>query len=136
MSKLFLLGLIIAFSFAEDPIEGMIEVTDKTWYQHLWANDILLCSFYTPKCIGCIHFKPQYEKLPELVREKGLNVAIARMDILESQNTPVLYDVHRYPTVILFHKGKFVEVYDGPKSADWIIEYLELKVKELTKVEL
>ena len=59
----------------------IVELNDKNIDKFLNKNDNVLLMFYTEWCSGCKDLIPIYEELSIRVKEKNMNILIARIDI-------------------------------------------------------
>lgn len=103
----------------------VIELTDKTIHQFLADNDLVLVAFYSPKCIKCEYLLPHLDESSVELKNTGLLVKIAKVDIKQNIRSASTYHIKSYPTIIIFHKGAQHEIYKGPRSTEHLIQYLK-----------
>jgi protein disulfide-isomerase-like protein len=80
--------------------------------------------FYAPWCGHCKNLAPEYEKAAKAL--KGI-ASIAAVDATKEQ---VNVQIQGYPTIKFFVDGKATE-YDGPRSADGIVDFVLRKFRNV-----
>ncbi len=55
---------------------------------------------------------------------KSHGISLAKVDATKENELAKEYMVQGFPTLILFRKGVKVEDYQGPRTADGIVEYM------------
>jgi len=81
--------------------------------------------FYAPWCGHCKKLEPLYEKAATALKAKGIH--IAKVDATKEEKLATLFEVKGFPTLKLFKDGVFVSNYEGPRTAEGIVAYMEKK---------
>ncbi|XP_017777548.1 PREDICTED: protein disulfide-isomerase A4-like, partial [Nicrophorus vespilloides] len=80
-----------------------------------------IVQFYSPNCIYCKRFEPEYELTADKLQ--NTNIKVGRVDAVQYDDFSARYNINSYPTIKLFHPGSFVpEDYHGPRKSNNIIE--------------
>lgn len=74
--------------------------------------------FYSPNCPHCKSFEPEFDQLPELL--KDMNVVVGKMNCIENDAVCEEQDVQGYPTTYFFNSGSKI-TYEGQRKADSIV---------------
>lgn len=80
--------------------------------------------YYSPSCGHCVRFAPEYDQLALKVKEEGLNIVIAAVDLVTEKAVGEWVDVNGYPTLRLYINGNEVE-YNGARSGDDILQFIK-----------
>jgi thioredoxin 1 len=91
-------------------------VTDATFAAEVLGSDKpVLVDFWADWCAPCKMIGPSLEEISDELADQ---VTIAKMDIMESTDTPAKYNVQSIPLMILFKNGEPVaqKLGAGPKS--------------------
>jgi len=108
----------------EPPVkEGKCYVlNDKSFRGHVSRGDHIVM-MYAPWCGHCQRLKPIWDKIAKKPGVSG--VKVAKVDCTASKATCEEHQVKGYPTILYFRNGKKIETYNGGKSEDELLEYLE-----------
>ena len=92
----------------------MLELTDENFELEVLQSDRpVIVDFWAPWCGPCKAIEPI---LAQIERESRGRIEVARLNVDESPDTAVRYDVLSLPTVILFAGGAARDVVIGARS--------------------
>ncbi len=86
------------------------------------SEDLVLVDFYAEWCGPCKMMAPILDQISEEVKDFA---KVYKVDIDESQNLAVKYDIMAVPTMKIFKNGEVVEEIVGFQPKDGIIDKLE-----------
>uniref|UniRef100_A0A6G1S3N2 Protein disulfide-isomerase n=1 Tax=Aceria tosichella TaxID=561515 RepID=A0A6G1S3N2_9ACAR len=108
--------------------EGIVVLKGDNFQKALEHYDNLLVEFYAPWCGHCKAFAPDYVKIAAILKEKGENVACAKVDAPEEHDLIEKYDIQGFPTLKLFRKDKKPDSYQGFRSVDALVDWVTRKI--------
>jgi protein disulfide-isomerase A1 len=125
--------LAVAFVSASDDDgfereDGIVVLKGDNFQKALDHFDNILVEFYAPWCGHCKAFAPDYVKIAAILKEKGENVACAKVDAPEEQDLIEKYDIQGFPTLKLFRKDKKPDSYQGFRSVDLLVDWVTRKI--------
>jgi thioredoxin 1 len=83
------------------------EVTDNNFQAEVLESDQpVLVEFWAPWCGPCRMVAPVVE---EIAKERASELKVVKVNVDESQQTAIAYDVMSIPTLILFNNGQAVK---------------------------
>jgi thioredoxin 1 len=88
----------------------------------LKAGAPVLVEFGATWCAPCKRLEPELEKL---AAEQGGKVTLAKLDVDESADLTMRYQVMSVPTTILFVNGQAMERLTGYQPKDRVLEKIE-----------
>jgi len=94
--------------------------------------ETILVKFYAPWCGHCKHLAPEYIKAAETLAKDGDNIILAEVNAEDETELAQRFEVHGYPTLYVFHKGKKSD-YHGPRDADGIVKYIRAQAGPAAK---
>jgi len=98
-------------------------VTDFSFEADVLGSDKpVLVDFWAEWCSPCKMIAPALEQIAE---ELGDRVTIAKMDIMENQETPAKFGVQNIPLMLLFKDGKVVAQKLGAAPRGQLQQWLE-----------
>ncbi|MEA2015686.1 MAG: thioredoxin [Actinomycetota bacterium] len=81
----------------------------------------VLVDFWAVWCGPCRLIEPEIEKL---VKERGDDLKIGRLNVDENRNTAMKYGISSIPTLLLFKSGDIAKVLVGAMPKDKILSEL------------
>eukprot|EP00088_Acartia_fossae_P054932 TRINITY_DN6354_c1_g1_i1.p1 TRINITY_DN6354_c1_g1~~TRINITY_DN6354_c1_g1_i1.p1 ORF type:complete len:521 (-),score=143.54 TRINITY_DN6354_c1_g1_i1:96-1658(-) len=128
IKTLVLSGLLMHLVFGEQiPHESDVLVLDtKNFDEALNTYKSLLVEFYAPWCGHCKSLEPEYAKAAGLLKEKGSEVRLAKVDATVETQLAADYKVKGFPTLKFLHDGSEI-AYTGGRTAQTIVEWIEKK---------
>ncbi|XP_048849263.1 protein disulfide-isomerase A3-like isoform X2 [Brienomyrus brachyistius] len=92
-----------------------------------WVSeqDMMLVKFFAPWCKKCQKLAPEYENAA--TRLKGI-VTLAEVDCSANSGICGRFGVNGYPTLKIFRNGKEAAIYNGPHTAEGIVQYMQKQV--------
>lgn len=121
-------------AYAED--SNVLTLDDSTIEEAIANNANILVEFYAPWCGHCKKLAPEYERAANLLKERGSNVVVAKIDADSQKAAAGKYEIRGFPTLLFFNNGQKVEKYSGPRTAEGIADYLQGKAGEAVKADL
>lgn len=112
---------------------NIISLTDKNYTEFMKDNKQVLILFYAPWCGHCKAFAPEYSKIADAVKEKGIKVVTARVNVEENEVTSQLNNIEGFPTIKLFINNEISE-YEGDRTVDKVLSFLDKKINGSYKV--
>lgn len=100
-----------------------VQIDESNFEEEVLRSDIpVLAEFGAVWCGPCKRVEPELEKLGESFSGK---LKLAKLDVDESSNTTIRYQVMTVPTIILFVNGEPRERMSGYQSRDRIMSKIE-----------
>src|ERR671932_2517348 len=114
----------LALNTAISNIREPITLTDSNFKNELSKYPILLIDFWAPWCGPCRMVSPIIE---QLAKEYSGKIVFGKVNVEENQIISTSYGIQSIPTIIMFRKGKILDVIVGalPKAQ------IEFKIKQL-----
>ncbi|KAI5087374.1 protein disulfide-isomerase A3 precursor [Silurus meridionalis] len=85
-------------------------------------QETMLVKFYAPWCGHCKKLAPEFEAAA--TRLKGI-ATLAKVDCTSNTEVCGRFGVTGYPTLKIFKNGAETSTYDGPRSADGIVDHIK-----------
>ena len=104
--------------------KGIYVLNRDTFAHFVMPKDLVLVEFYAPWCGHCKTLEPQYVKAAKMLKEKAPGVILAKVDATKESELAKEYMVQGFPTLTLFRKGVKQEDYEGPRTAEGLVEYM------------
>ena len=99
-------------------------MTDQSIDSALTTYTFILIKFYSPSCGHCQHLAPIYEAASVIVSQSSFEAEMAEIDVTKERESASKYEIHAYPTMILFINGEAVDRYKGTRTAEAISDWL------------
>uniref|UniRef100_A0A0K8R8T2 Thioredoxin domain-containing protein n=1 Tax=Ixodes ricinus TaxID=34613 RepID=A0A0K8R8T2_IXORI len=103
--------------------EGVFVLTNDNFDQAVNNTRFMLLNFYAPWCVHCKKMAPEYARAATILREKKPQVLLAKIDTTVQQALSNRFDVNKYPTLFISHRGNMTE-YEGTFSAEGLVDYV------------
>ena len=72
--------------------------------------------------------EPEYAKAASMLKDEGLEIKLAKVDVTKERVVSEKYDIQGFPTLKLFKKGSEDPIdYSGSRTADGIVGWLKKK---------
>ncbi len=97
-------------------------LSDSTFDETLFSEDLLLVDFWAEWCGPCKMIAPILE---EISHEKKGVLEIGKLDVDDNMETARRYEVMSIPTLILFKKGEPVARLVGARSKSALLKEIE-----------
>jgi len=94
--------------------ELVLSLTSSNFHSAI-AQGLWMVEFYNPLCSNCIEFAPIWSKTASDFKD---SIKAAKVDITKELDLKTLYDIKRYPTVIVFFNGKEIVQYSGERKLE------------------
>ena len=108
-----------------------MSLTEATFASTLASSPSdMLIEFYAPWCGHCQALAPEYSELADTLHRDGVAVTVATYDA-DANPVPSGYEVTGFPTIVYVPKATGIpEVYDGPRTADAMAEFVKQQLKK------
>jgi len=126
------LALIASVVIAEEAEEkpagpsDVVELNGASYTKFVKDNKLCVVMFYAPWCGHCKAFKPEYERIATALKEK--EIPCGRIDGDAEGEISNEVGIEGFPTIMVYVDGKPVK-YDGPRSKDGVIAFVEMAKK-------
>lgn len=111
--------------------EGEVYVLDDaTFDDFVAAHPNLLAEFYAPWCGHCQSLEPEYAKAAQMVKEKGLDVALTKIDATENSMLSQRFNIEGFPTLHWLKSGSQSIEYSGGMTANGIAKWVQKQMGE------
>ena len=145
MSKIFLLLLLLAFTFCqdngnfedfqyedEDPFGNMTfpnvyDLDDSNYTEVLKKYDQAYLLIYATWCSHCHLLMPIYNETANYFKNEKINVTFFKIEGSRNQNASVDFVVQAFPRIFFINKGERYK-FQGPRTKDGMIYFRERKL--------
>ncbi|XP_062845485.1 protein disulfide isomerase family A, member 8 [Trichomycterus rosablanca] len=121
VSRVVLFGVLLG-AFGVSGRSEVMELRDSDFDYVSADQETMLVKFYTPWCGHCKKLAPEFEAAAK--RLKGI-ATLAKVDCTSQTEVCGRFGVSGYPTLKIFKNGQEISSYDGPRSADGIVENMK-----------
>ena len=87
-------------------------------------NGPTIILFYAPWCSHCVTFKPSYEKIAEIIKDRNMSIRCAAINGSLYPSAVKTYGIKAFPTIGMFRNGIFTN-FTGPRNTDTIIQWIQ-----------
>ncbi|EAL69370.1 protein disulfide isomerase [Dictyostelium discoideum AX4] len=137
--KILLFVTLIALAFvALCSAEGNVVVLSPDNFDTVVdGSKTVFVKFYAPWCGHCKKLAPDFEILADTFAPVSNKVVIAKVDCDQADNKALCskYDVSGYPTLKIFDKSTTAKDYNGARSVDELLTYINNHAKTNVKVK-
>ncbi|KAI1321649.1 hypothetical protein EDD11_003129 [Mortierella claussenii] len=110
------------------PVSAVVVLKDETFESEvLKSGKNVLVEFYAPWCGHCKNLAPTYEKVAQDFLNDHKTIVIANLDATVHKETAEKYGVSGYPTIKFFTADGAVEDYNGGRSEQDFIDFINKK---------
>lgn len=113
-------------------VSNITILNDSNFVKAINKYDYLLVLFFSPLCIHCQKFHPEYIKVANALSSYG--VVLSSLDCKAYHNLAEKYKIVRYPSLLFFVRGDF-HFYPSEKIAtsivDWVKNIIHPEIKKL-----
>eukprot|EP00994_Dinema_validum_P006268 NODE_456_length_1671_cov_127.315043_g332_i0.p1 GENE.NODE_456_length_1671_cov_127.315043_g332_i0~~NODE_456_length_1671_cov_127.315043_g332_i0.p1 ORF type:complete len:534 (+),score=178.34 NODE_456_length_1671_cov_127.315043_g332_i0:55-1602(+) len=109
-----------------DQGNDVLHMTDDSFNEDILAKDHTLVMFYAPWCGHCTAFKPAYAEAATLLKDSAANVAA--VDAIKHAKAAKDFEIKGFPTILYFEKGQKKDAYEGARTAEAVVEFLQKKM--------
>ncbi|CCH46454.1 putative secreted protein [Wickerhamomyces ciferrii] len=104
------------------PDSAVVKLTQETFSKYINENPLVLAEFFAPWCGHCKALGPNFAKAADILDSK--NIQLAQIDCTEEQELCQEHGIRGYPTLKVFRGESDPSDYEGPRSADGIVDYM------------
>ncbi|XP_061182893.1 thioredoxin domain-containing protein 5-like [Saccostrea echinata] len=108
------------------PSSGLFDLTDDSFPKHVETGSHFI-KFYAPWCGHCKRLAPTWEDLAMHYLGQE-DVSVAKVDCTVHRATCDSYGVRSYPTLYFFRNGEKVDEYQGGRSLEDLLDYMEIQL--------
>lgn len=127
---------VAIFLFICHTLGEVVHVTNDNFDTIVGGSKNVLLEFYAPWCGHCKNLAPEWKIAGDTFDEKD-DIIIADLDATEAEQIANKHGIQGYPTIKFFPKGSAVaEEYDGGRTADTIVSWVNKKVGTNKKVKM
>ena len=121
--KLLVISIVLALSFASEEFPYVLTVNDSNIDDAIKTNPVFFLKFYAPWCGHCKHLAPEYGKAADIA--KGKKYVFAEIDTTQNEKSSQKYEIQGFPTLKLFINGSDPIDYNGERTSDGILTWID-----------
>lgn len=106
---------------AEPAHVGVLDLSEDS-FEHATKTGVTIVKFFAPWCGHCKRMAPTWDELA--VKYAGSAVKVAKVDCTKAQSLCGTEGVDGYPTVLIYVDGKRIEEYEGDRSLDNLVRFI------------
>lgn len=123
MTRLIVLfGLLFFANSSDTQHSKVLTLTDSSLTEVLDKSEFLFVAFHA-WCPCCVNLFPEFEKSAAELHVIP-NLKFGKIDITKETVSGSIYNVSKYPTLILFHNAKALEEYTGAHNSEAMNEFI------------
>lgn len=115
---------------AGDDTGAVHKLTEGMFDQFMKDNPVTLVKFVAPWCGHCKKLAPEYAQAAEVL--KDIKIPLGEVDATVETELAKKFDVHGYPTLLLFRNGN-PEPYTGGRTKQTIVDWVKMMVETAVK---
>ena len=100
----------------------MKELNDNNFKEHMKDTKLVLVDFYATWCAPC---SMQSKVLENIKKSRAINFEIVKVNVDESPNLAIEYNIDSIPTLMVFKENKLGKRLVGYTSEEEIISIME-----------
>jgi thioredoxin 1 len=105
----------------------VVEITDQNIQKEVLESELpVMVDCWAPWCGPCLMLGPTIE---EIAREKSGKLKVGKLNVDDNLKTAMNYGIRSIPTMLLFSKGKLVDLMVGAASKKAILKQLTKSLK-------
>ena len=97
-------GLILLLLLVSLNSRDLLSLSSTDFQNTVSTNPYVLVMFYSPDCGHCKAFRPEYDKLPDMLADMG--VVVADVNCVDNVEVCEEEGVSGYPTTTLYVSGE------------------------------
>ena len=132
--RLLWVGLLLGVGLSQHT--NVKTLTDENSQEFLQSKEYVFVKFYAPWCKHCQALAPDFVAAADFLASQGSSVVFAEVAANVERATGTTYEVASYPTLILFKNGDVLDKYEGARSRDALINFVQSKTHETFKTGL
>jgi protein disulfide isomerase family A protein 3 len=103
----------------------VLDLTDETFKKELGNMETVLVIFCLPGCKICEHVLPNFERAAPALLANDPPVSLAKVNCITGPATCENFDIHIYPTLLIFDHGELSGTYEGPLGTKDIVKNIK-----------
>ncbi|KAK9471347.1 thioredoxin-like domain-containing protein [Dipodascopsis tothii] len=115
-----IVSLLAAHAAASD----VFTLTKASFDDFIGDHPLVLAEFFAPWCGHCKALAPEYEQAATILKEKGSEIALAKIDCTVDSELCSEHGIEGFPTLKVFRGPESVSPYGGQRKSDSIVSYM------------
>jgi thiol-disulfide isomerase/thioredoxin len=88
-------------------------------------NKKVLVLFYNTDCGHCKTLKPEWDKAEEEMGDKMVAIDVTNASDMAVKTITTKFKINSYPTMLVLDNGNVVATYDGERTKDALVSYVQ-----------
>eukprot|EP00054_Salpingoeca_dolichothecata_P014451 m.81694 g.81694 ORF g.81694 m.81694 type:complete len:489 (-) comp20997_c0_seq2:59-1525(-) len=126
--------LLVAAFCALTLADDVLDLTEANFDSTLKNVDLALVEFFAPWCGHCKKLTGPYSEAATILKDSDPPVTLAKVDATVESSLASRFSVSGYPTLKIFRNGELSSDYDGPRTANGIVKYMEKQAGPSSRV--